>query len=267
MTRYKVEFEVAVPDDDQFKLDNFKSKIDRFLGDNVPGRSGWAATNAPLYTKQATFRDFIEEGQRDSADPRWQAILAWIDNMSLTKRNAGRGVAMYTKQSGAHKGSIFCKTSFYTDANMSTREVYLVEAYERTYGIDKGNITIQIHGPYEDSGDEYWIQLAEGDKQRGNAIITEDWTHRTVSKDDPEMVRLGGGGHGGAEFRFEIDKATVERLPKGLNVVEVSTPGQLEPKYLLVTHNCWYQGVIPRKHRHLFGINAEMVTGFNPRTL
>jgi hypothetical protein len=166
---------------------------------------------------------------------------------------SGRGTAMTDPN-----GTVYCIAKFYNSADLNTQDVFVISVHQYpSYHKFRGQLHLEVKGPYEDSSDDYWIACAEHDKNR-RAIITEDWTHRTVSKDvrDRDLA-----GHGGAEFRFKVNQETAERFEAaGLKVDSERADGTR----ILTTRNVWYQGVIPPKHRHLFKVNAEMVQGFNP---
>lgn len=258
MTRYKVEIEIAVQDNDTTDaIGDFRTQLEELTGQNIPGRSGWAVTKKPEYERVYDVFDLDRP-----KDPRWQAILDKVDEIVHDGIYVAsmRGAMMSSKPSGSHKGSLYCEAHFgFRDPERDAigEDVYLIEATEHYQR--KGQIEVRLHGPWTDSHDEYWTGMVGNP----NAIITPDWTHRTVAKDDPKAVAAGGGGHGGAEFRFELSAEDGERFHKvGLTVIDHDTDDNT--KKVLVTHNCGYQGVIPPKHRHLFKVNAEMVQGFNP---
>jgi hypothetical protein len=160
-----------------------------------------------------------------------------------------------------------CISKFYRDPEYSETDVFVISAYRNR----SGEIIVRVEGPYDDTNDEYWLSMAEYDKDRKNvAIITPDWVHRTVSKGE---LNYEFAGHGGSEFRFKIlgsnaDTKALLYRGQGLTVEIEQDPmklGELHRwEYILVTRNCWYQGKIPKKHRHLFAINAEMVKGSDP---
>lgn len=261
MTRYKVEFEVAVKDGDEEGVRSFTSQLQRFVDQNVPANSGWTKTVDP---KLERVYGLFEDRPKD---PRWEAILEWIEKRRATNPLATRSVCMESGKSGGHLGSLSCLVKLYDDRTCTTKSAYLVSATVNTVKFlgPLGSIVINVDGPFEDASDEYWQEAAKNWSDR--AIITEDWVHRTVQKDDPKAVASGGGGHGGAEFQFVItDDAYAARLKAaGLKIKDYNHDG--EDWYLLTTRNCWHQGTIPAKHRHLFKVNAKMVQGFNPTVM
>jgi hypothetical protein len=269
VTRYKVELEVAMKDGDLQSLEGFKTQLNRFAGDNVPAHSGWASTRQPIITEIDQSLDDAIAPWRRPVDPRWKALLDKIDEMVKSgKPLATRSSSRESGRSGAHKGSLHCDVTLYDDRSCETKSLYLLEASEadgRDRRYPKGTITVRVQGPYEDASDEYWIGMANRDKVDGDAIITEDWVHRTVSKDNRDYDR-DLAGHGGAEFRFEflVPGDHVQFKNKGLRVLLADEEDNNLDGPVLVTRNCWYQGKIPAKHRHLFRINAKMVKGFNP---
>jgi hypothetical protein len=251
MKRYKVEFITTGPDDEVvFKTTPLWETLKK---------NGIVAGSLRIQELD----DFLH-----AKDPRWDAILEKVDEMVASgKPLVQRGQAMVSGRSGAHLGSVHCKVVLYDDRSCTTKSLYLLEARE-----SHNAIGVKVDGPYEDADDEYWIAMAKRDGAAGNAIITEDWVHRTASKDDPKAVAAGGGGHGGAEFRFMLlDAHDFNRLRQlGLDVEYQSIKGDHDFEhsgYMLTTHNCWYQGMIPQKHRHLFKVNAKMVKGFNPTVM
>lgn len=263
MTRYKVEFEIAVKNEDSEEaLKHFQTQFNAWRGNTIPARDGWAPTNGVSYTKVEEV-PWPQQKSKYADDKRWKAILEKVEEMSKDTPMSMRGQAM---ESEAHpnKSVVTCKAVFYDDKTCTSKSMYLISAYENTVKFrgELGAIIVEVDGPYEDADDAYWTAMADSE---GNAIITPDWTHYTISKDNPEAVRHGGGGFGGAEFRFEIESMTVvqELIKCGLDVKKAKDEyAEFEQiTWILTTRNCWHQGVIPRKHRHLFKVNAEMVKG------
>ncbi len=252
MTRFRVEFEVAVRDDDQEALQKFASDLNHFLGANVPALSGWAKSGQPERIERVP--GLLES---KPIDPRWTAILLRIEEMIAEGRvQQRRSSALTSGASGAHKGSMFCHVWLYEDRALETKSLYIVSAHED----HRGRMGVTVEGPFDDASDKYWNDMARNDKRNGNAIVTGDWVHRTVSRDDGR-ARPAHRGHGGAEFKFNLyDKEHAEKLDARGFTVEQADDGE----WYLTSHNVWHQGKIPLKHRHLFEINARMVKGFNP---
>jgi len=263
VSRHRIEFEIAVKDSDRDALDRIAQGIDRLVHSNVPAQSGWALTRAPAMHEVSPVPQ-THPKPKWTGDKRWEAIQAKIAEMIKSgKPLSMRGTAMESAESGAAKPRVYCHVKLYDDKTCTTKSLYIIRAYENTVKFrgELGAIIVEVDGPYEDAADEYWIEQS---KNREDAIVTEDWVHRRVHKDDPKAVAAGGGGHGGAKFRFVImsDEQAERFEAQGLKVEDYNHDG--EDWYLLTTHNCWYQGVIPRKHRHLFEVNAKMVSGFDP---
>ena len=178
----------------------------------------------------------------------WEAILEKVDEICSIEggyRMVSRSVA-YKSRDG-----LFCVLKAdKRDEDDGTSNVFHITMYDGTICVD---------GPFTDSKDEYWLAQVG----RSDAIITPDWVHRTVRRDTRDS---DFAGHGGAEFRFEFlvpgDHGAFTR--QGLKVLLSGEEDNDLDGPVLVTRNCWYQGKIPPKHRHLFKVNAEMVVGFNP---
>jgi hypothetical protein len=252
VTRFKVEFEVAVKDSDEDAYKKFASDLNHFLGSNVPAHSGWAKSGQPEKIERVF--DMFDADR--PVDPRWTAILHKVDEIEASgKPMSMRGTAMVTAPSGAHPGVMYCKAVFYDDRTLTKKSLYLIGASQYR---PQGTLSVTVDGPYEDASDQYWIGMAEHDKRTGNGVITPDWIHRTVSKD---IKNFDCAGHGGREFKFlilEPDANAKALLYQGRGLVV--TPDETgKRQYVLVTRNCWYQGYIPEKHRHLFEVNVELL--------
>jgi len=237
-------------------LVNFEGSLSRMVGENRPGRTFWSV----VQTEDEPLGDPLAVTRQQ--DPRSKAIEDQIDKMTkgaeATHRLSMGGRIAIAGQGGRHEVySCILKADRRDVPEDGTHEVFNIEAHHDSH---TGQIVVTVNGPWLDSADRYWVPMAKSTELR--RIVTPDWVHRTVSPDDPKAVASGGGGHGGAEFRFKIDKETADRFKAaGLTVISWDSS---DDQFVVVTKNCWYQGVIPPKHRHLFKVNAEMVKGFNP---
>jgi hypothetical protein len=61
MTRIKIEFEVAIRDNDEDGFRSLASQVQHFVDDNIPALSGWAKVTNPRIT-------YLPEGS-DLTDP------------------------------------------------------------------------------------------------------------------------------------------------------------------------------------------------------
>jgi len=258
MTRRKYTIEIAVQDAaEEQGFRNFEAGLSSLTSKNVPASSGWTILKCEDEKVYDTF------DLNAPKDPCWEAILDKIKTLEAGGyRLASRSASYQMPRSGAKQRGLFCvyKGRRINRPDDGTVDVFHIEAY-----IDRDkNVKVDVDGPFTDSYDEYWLTLA--DSARMSHIVTTDWVHRTISKDNPEAVAAGGGGHGGTEFRFVIDEETAERFRK--QEFRVEELDAVEPddgrRWIVVTRNCWFQGVIPPKHRHLFKVNAEMIKGFTP---
>jgi hypothetical protein len=261
VTRYKGEFEVAVKDEGADKeLEKFKQHLEGLFGKNVPAQSGWVVTRNPEYTKVEATYDFMAP---KPPDPAWEMIVEWI-----FAQDKMRPMSTRSRKMTDDFGTVYCFATLYDDRTFETKSKYMISCYKDSYS---GQLKLKVDGPFEDASDQYWIEMAEQDKANGNAIITEDWVHRTVHPDKPKSSR-DYAGHGGSEFAFRLHSwprsPFCASLRMGLQIKEVEFEEDGDNPHgvyeVLTTRNCWYQGKIPAKHRHLFKVNAKMVQGFNP---
>jgi hypothetical protein len=265
VTRYKVELEIAIRDGEE---QHGQESFTKHVGMSIPAKDDFSITQKPTFTEVEP-DSWVLRASKWKDDERWMAIIRKVREMceqpGSPHRMRMRGSAWESEPSGARKPWVHCKLEVTKrDApDDGTYEMFILSAGPSSFHRDNGKIQVDVDGPYIGYSKDYW------EKQIGNprAIITPDWVHRTVHKDDPEAVRHGGGGHGGAEFRFKIESLEmVQRMTmNGIKVEPYNAPGEGEQQFwVVVTHNCWYQGVIPPQMREHFKINAEMVTGFNP---
>jgi hypothetical protein len=159
---------------------------------------------------------------------------------------ASRGVGMESAN-----GHLHCIVKFYVDKESPEKDVYQISAGEiRRNGAMILESRVELLGT--DSADEYWDKMLTRDKVAGNAIVTPDHRHYTVSPDSP--VPGWGDGHGGREFVFEVDVTTAHRLQAiGLNVKQSPL---FQATWLLTSRNVWSQDRIPKKHWDKFPPNA-----------
>jgi hypothetical protein len=255
VTRYKVEFITA--SDEELSFDKGNIDIAAML-------KKYGVAMGSLKVEEVDERPWTHRKSKWAGDRRWAAILAKVDEISLTKPMAMRGSAMESERSGAAASRVYCKAVFYTDRTVTEKEMYLIEAYYDW----NDEVVVKLDGPYDDSSDDYWLNMAERDKREGNGLITEDYYHYTVH---PNSAKPGqGDGHGGAEFKFRIlDNGLAARLManKKLNVDYHMAVGDrtFENSYWYVTtRNLWAQSCIPRKHRHLFKPNVRPIALVKP---
>jgi hypothetical protein len=140
--------------------------------------------------------------------------------------------------------------SFYPkDSDDSAKHVYHFEMHEYT----NREPYLKIEGPFEDASDEYWLDMVKRDKEKGNGLVSVNYIHYTVSPDHPQPGP--GDGHGGSEFEIVVDMRTAARLhEQGLKIAF-----REDEKWILTTRNLWSQDLIPKKHRHLFTPNCEIL--------
>lgn len=255
MTRYKVELELAVQDENTpATLEAFQTWLEDFLGGNIPAKSGWAVTQHPTY---AVVVPWTHTPSKWAEDKRWAAILAKVEEM----QQGGlpmlrRGVAMESRD------TLYCHVTFYDSRALEEKSLYIISAHENgsKHKLHPGEINVQVEGPYADAGDDYWREQASIDERSDRCcIITDEYVHYTVRPDVKQFA-----GFGGAEFRFKLldieDIGYYER--QGIQV-EREDESSSDAGYVgvVISHNVWYQGKIPMKHRYLFKPNATMQSG------
>jgi hypothetical protein len=257
MTRFKHEIEVAVKDGDP---NHFGGVLKLLADNNIPARSGWTVLSQKVEEVENEEIPWTHRPSKWVGDERWKLILDKVaemcDGPNAEYRMSSRGAPM---ESEGREPWVYCilKADRRDTPDDGTHEVFKIGAGRTRINSE---LVLEVEGPWLDSADWYWIPMVE--QCKGRRIVTEDWVHRTVHKDDPEAVRRGAGGHGGAEFRFLIDPSDLTKFTS--QGIQATKGPENSGKDMIITHNCWYQGVIPPKHRHLFKVNAEMVTGFDP---
>jgi hypothetical protein len=197
-------------------------------------------------------------------DPLWDACLAKVKEMERKGWRMASRSAAYHSQQGPRKEPVprLCIFKAYApgDAEMAISYVFEIEAWYSSHYQHKGEIEVQIKGPYEDSHDHYWLGMHRADNDPKGLqlwIVTPDYCHYTISKDSRNPGQ--GDGYGGRLFAFAITSdESAERMTKaGLKISDYNHDG--EDWYKLESRNVWLQGFIPPKHRHLWTPNAEIV--------
>jgi hypothetical protein len=186
--------------------------------------------------------------EKKKPDPLWEAIMKEYDRLQHEE-----GLKRSTRSPGymSPSGGKLCVAWFYPkDSDDTTRVVYHIEAYLT----HRGDVKVDLDGPYEDAGDQFWQERLEADKAKGNWIVTDKYDHFTILPDSKQPGQ--GDGHGGSLFVFELkDRETAFRLNE-LPGINVHYEGG---KYILRSRNVWSQGVIPKKHREKFPPRATIV--------
>jgi len=206
-----------------------------------------------------TFAEFLENAP--PPDPRWSAILQKVAEMEADRRTYGS--MSYRGTSYTRPGEMICHVAFDLDPDDGVREQYVVHCTDK--------LRVKLEGPFTDAHDEYWGNQYEYDKGRTRfGIVDNTWTHYTISPDASEGNR-DISGFGGREFRFLLTYQTdvIKAQQLGLTIITCDN-GQK----ILVSHNVWYQGVIPKKFRSdsqdvnygqvLFIQNATTLMGEGP---